>query len=556
MLLLLALAFGATAPGVDSAPAAGNVDFATQIRPILESRCYECHGETKQKGRLRLDQRGSVFEPPKGKKPRVVAGKPDESTLYTLTVLPKDDADIMPAEGEPLTAEQIALIRTWIEQGAQWPQEEGTPAPEPKTTGAQADATGKGSDDLGLSPISESERLAEDAVMSKIGERGGLALRVAANTSALEVNYALLGGAASDADLALLLGLEKNLVWLNLSRTAISDSGLAVLGSFKELRRLNLSNTKISDAGLGALSGLQNLEYLNLYGTTVTDAGIASLSALPRLRDVFVWQTAVSESGAKALADARPGVTVDRGVYEPAKSEPILEELAPVAAAPINTKCPISGADVDPNMTVTIDEQAIAFCCGNCKAQFEKDPQAFLGKVAEFKPNVVANASPAPVAEELWSGRLVDLDGKEVDLATLRGRVVLVVNTASLGRYAEQFSGLQTLEMTYRDKGFAVVGFPSNDFGAQEPGDARAIAEFARKQYGASFMLFQKDTITGSRSPAAKLFDRLATAAGKAPSWNFTKYLVSKDGKTVSHFAPKVDPTGAELRAAIDASLQ
>lgn len=547
MLLLLALSLGAP-------PVAGNVDFATQIRPILESRCYECHGEKKQKGRLRLDQRSSVFEPPKGKKPRVVAAKPDESSLYTLTILEKDDPDIMPAEGDPLTAEQTALLRAWIEQGAVWPED--APAPGPKTTGAHTDVTGaSASDDLAMPPVSDEERAIEESAMSKIGARGGLALRVAANTTAIEANFSLLGAGAGDADLALLSGLEKDLVWLNLSRTAITDAGAAGLSKFKELRRLNLSNTKITDAALPALTGLERLEYLNLYGTAVTDAGIASLAALPRLRDVFVWQTAVSEDGAKALAAARAGINVDRGVYEPARSEPAPELAAEPAVKPVNAKCPISGADIDAAVTSTFEGRTIAFCCANCRAQFEKDPGSFVPKIPEIAAERAA--AVAESGEELWSGTFVDLDGKDVDLKNFRGRVVLVVNTASLGRYASQYGGLQALEKEYRDRGFAVLAVPSNDFGGQEPGDARAISDFARKQFGAEFTLLAKDSISlDSNSPASKLFARLAAASGAAPSWNFSKYLVAKDGKTVTHFAPKVDPASKLLRDAIESALE
>lgn len=554
MLLMLALSFGAT-------PVSGNVDFDAQIRPILESRCYECHGEKKQKGRLRLDQRTSVFEPPKGKKPRVVAGKPDESSLYTLTTLEKDDPDIMPAEGDPLTAEQTALLRAWIEQGAPWPED--APPPEPKTTGATADATGAGgADDLTLPPITEEERAAEEQVMAKIGARGGLALRVAANTPAIETNFSLLGAAAADADLALLAGLEKNLVWLNLSRTSVTDAGVATLSNFSQLRRLNLSNTKITDAALASLSGLERLEYLNLYGTAVTDAGIAALAALPRLRDVFVWQTAVSEDGAKVLAAARAGINVDRGVYEPAKSEPAPELAADAGGKAMNAKCPVSGADVDASVVSTFEGQTIAFCCANCRAQFEKDPASFVAKIPEFASKTAAPAAPAADAqaateEELWSGKFQDLDGNDVDLATLRGRVVLVVNTASQGRYASQYAGLQSLEKTYRDRGFTVLAIPSDDFGGQEPGDSRSIAQFARKQFGVEFTLLAKDSVaSGSASPAAKLFAKLAKASGHPPTWNFTKYLVAKDGRTVEHFAPRVDPSGKRIREAIEAALE
>ncbi len=543
----------------DDAPAA-KVDFAKDIQPILEGRCIECHGPKKAKGRLRLDQKDSVFHPPGNKKPRIVPGKPDQSSLFKLVTLPKDDPDVMPAEGEKLTNDQIALLKAWIEQGAVWPDAAATPDSAGKPATAPETKTPEGAppahpDDLGLHPLSDAERAAEDAAMAKISERGGLALKIASNSAAVEVNFSLLGADVKDGDLALLSGVQHDLIWLNLARTSVTDAGLAALANLKELRRLNLSNTKIGDAGLAALLGFSNLEYLNLYGTGVTDAGIAALAKLPKLRDLYVWQTAVTDAGAKALVGANSKLRVDRGVYEPAKSEPIAELVKP---APINKTCPVSGKPVDANVTSTVDDQVIAFCCANCKAEFDKNPQALLGKIAEFKPKgapaAQAAATVALASDEFFAGKLTDLDGKEVDLAKYKGKVVLVVNTASTGRYAGQFRGLQQIYADYQGKGFEILAFPSNDFGNQELGDAKAISDFARRQFGAQFTLLSKTSLK-SDSPHSAWLGKIGNAGGGLPTWNFTKYLVAKDGKTVQRFLPKVTPDGAEMRAAIEQAL-
>ncbi len=539
------------------------VDFATQVKPIFEARCVECHGEKKAKGRLRLDSKESAFAAPKkNKKARVVAGHPEESSIYGLVSLPKDDPDIMPAEGEPLTAAQIAILKAWIEQGANWPDAGGTPAPEPKANpdGRPPEpAVTSTADGFGLPALSDADRASEEAAMSKVAARGGLALRIASNSTAVEVNLSLLGPQVTDADLALLAGVEKDLVWLNLSRTAVSDAGLATLAGFQRLRRLNLSNTKVTDAAIASIAALPELEYLNLYGTSVTDAGLGGLKGLQRLRDVYVWQTAVTADGAKALADSLPSVRIDRGVYEAAKSEPVEIAADPSAAAkpaPVNKTCPVSGAAIDAGVTVTVDGQVIAFCCNNCKAQFEKDPAALLPKIAEFKPTaaaIPATSAAAPAAGLVVSGTLQDLDGNVVDLAVFAGKVVLCVNTASLGRNASQLAGLQSLHAAYHDRGLEVLAFPSDDFGNQEPGDAKAIADFARRQYGVKFTILAKGSVRSGGNGG--LFDRLAQASGHAPNWNFEKYLVAKDGKTVTHFGASVSPDGRELRAAIEDAL-
>jgi glutathione peroxidase len=146
------------------------------------------------------------------------------------------------------------------------------------------------------------------------------------------------------------------------------------------------------------------------------------------------------------------------------------------------------------------------------------------------------------------------LDSAPADLASLRGKVVLVVNVASACGFTPQYAGLQKLHDELQPRGFAVVGFPSNDFGAQEPGDAAQIREFCSAKYHVTFPLFAK-VVTKAGAEQSPVYAWLQQATGKLPNWNFCKYLIAKDGTALGFFAAKVAPDAPELRAAITAAL-
>jgi len=144
------------------------------------------------------------------------------------------------------------------------------------------------------------------------------------------------------------------------------------------------------------------------------------------------------------------------------------------------------------------------------------------------------------------------LDGTPKDLRDYAGRVLLVVNTASECSCTPQYEGLQKLYDTYKDRGFEVLAFPSNDFGAQEPGTPAQIAEFCAKNYKVTFPLFEKVATHGpEQSP---VFRFLAADYGE-PKWNFFKYLVGKNGRVKRAFTNAVKPSAAEVVKAIEAAL-
>lgn len=146
-----------------------------------------------------------------------------------------------------------------------------------------------------------------------------------------------------------------------------------------------------------------------------------------------------------------------------------------------------------------------------------------------------------------FSGRTID--GEEKSLDEFKGKLLLIVNTASECGYTPQYEGLERLYKKYQDKDFAVLGFPCNQFGQQEPGGEAEIKSFCQKNYGVTFPLFSKVDVNGEK--AHPLFTYLKTAlpgiAGtESIKWNFTKFLIGKDGKPIERFAPGTKPEALE----------
>jgi glutathione peroxidase len=144
-------------------------------------------------------------------------------------------------------------------------------------------------------------------------------------------------------------------------------------------------------------------------------------------------------------------------------------------------------------------------------------------------------------------------NGEAQSLCQYQGKVLLVVNTASKCGYTPQYDGLEALYRKYKDRGLVVIGFPSNDFGSQEPGSNKQIAEFCRTTYGVQFPLYEKTTVKDLAGNP--FYSELARATGHAPKWNFHKYLVDREGKAVASFVSDVAPQSRELVTRIEALL-
>ena len=158
--------------------------------------------------------------------------------------------------------------------------------------------------------------------------------------------------------------------------------------------------------------------------------------------------------------------------------------------------------------------------------------------------------------QSIYDFEAVSIDGKPARLATQRGKVMLIVNTASACGFTPQFAGLEKLWQDYSERGLVVIGFPSNQFGAQDPGSNDEIASFCEMNYGVTFPMMAKVDVNGDNAPplwkwlTAKAPGILGT---KTIKWNFTKFLVGKDGKVIKRFAPNDSPES--LRGDIEAAL-
>lgn len=148
--------------------------------------------------------------------------------------------------------------------------------------------------------------------------------------------------------------------------------------------------------------------------------------------------------------------------------------------------------------------------------------------------------------------RLADAEVVNLNQA-YQGQVILVVNTASHCGFTSQYAGLERLYRTYKDRGFVVLGFPSNDFANQEPGSEQEIQQFCRLTYSIEFPMFEKVSVKKGR--AASLFERLAMAGALYPKWNFYKYLIDRDGHLVDYYISTTKPDSGKVIKAIESRL-
>lgn len=162
--------------------------------------------------------------------------------------------------------------------------------------------------------------------------------------------------------------------------------------------------------------------------------------------------------------------------------------------------------------------------------------------------------TPAFAANSVHEFTMNDIDGQPFAMAQLKGKAVLVVNVASRCGYTPQYAGLEALYQKYKSRGLVVVGVPANNFGGQEPGADAEIKQFCSRTYNVTFPMLSKVSVKGA--DITPLYAYLTTAQGGDVKWNFTKFLVGKDGKAVQRFESKVAPDSAELSAAIEQILK
>ncbi|WP_020597383.1 leucine-rich repeat domain-containing protein [Spirosoma panaciterrae] len=301
------------------------------VNPILQTRCVQCHNADKSKAKLRLDSPEMIK---KGYEdgPVFVSGKSANSELIKVCLLPVEDDHHMPPKGKnQLTEGQIALLTWWIDQGAPFDKKVSDLAVNDAIRPVLASLSGGGPIETGGStiatgPAPESPVLtmkmeaANPKAVEELKKAGLLVLPLSKEQNQLEVS-AVNARTFNDAQAALLPKVSKQLVWLKLGDTQISDAALAQVAKLENLQKLHLEQTKITDAGLKQLKNLPNLEYLNLYGTHVTDAGLTELTSLKNLKTVYLWQTKVTDQGVANLKKAMPKLDVIGGLSEQAIAE-------------------------------------------------------------------------------------------------------------------------------------------------------------------------------------------------------------------------------------------
>lgn len=277
---------------------------------VFERHCTECHNAGKLKGGLRLDTHAGILEGGESG-PVAVAGDSASSELLRRVQLPLDDKKHMPPKGKaPLDVDEVAVLAWWIEAGA--PDTETLRAlrapPEIRAAFSRT--------------LPEPERRAVEELQHRLAAEyentladlratiPGSLRPITPGERELEYTAAIAGPAFGDAELLELGAVGSDLVWLDLSRTAVTAAGLRALGAMPNLQRLDLRDTSVGDDAVPALAGLRSLETLGLYGTRVSDTGVVPLAALPALRQLYVGGTSVTEAGRDALRAARAELVV------------------------------------------------------------------------------------------------------------------------------------------------------------------------------------------------------------------------------------------------------
>lgn len=288
----------------------GATAFEAFIQPVFEKKCVNCHNPRKKKGELLLDTREGLLAGGKHG-PVVKPGKPDSSELYRRITLPGHDEDRMPPKGKlPLSPEEIALLRQWIELGADF------------TTPATA--------------LHPDEKPAEQAVFFppvqvKKADPDVLELlrknRIAVMPLGQDVPWLAVSVAGKkdldDAKLDLLKKIKDQIIHLDCSHSNADDRLLVLLKELPNLTRLNLSNTAVTDEGLKHLKNLQFLEYLNITTTAIGDASVETLASLQGLRTLYTWNSRLSPQGLQQIRNRKPALRLDAGAPADTAAAPL-----------------------------------------------------------------------------------------------------------------------------------------------------------------------------------------------------------------------------------------
>ncbi|MBL7763546.1 MAG: hypothetical protein JNL23_09015 [Chitinophagaceae bacterium] len=291
--------------------------YKDAIQPLLQARCYNCHGPNKKKGKLRLDTPEFIWKG--GEDGKVIdTAKVDESELIKRLLLPSTDEDHMPPKEKPqLTKTEIDLLHWWVSTGADVSKKVKDLPQNEKIKGMLAILqTGEQAADV-KQPAdipAKTVAAAEEKAINALKDAGVMLVPVAQNSNYLSANFVTVTLNA-DSVIKLLEPIQKQLVWLNLGYSAVSDAGLVSVAKLDNLTRLFLNNTAVTDKGIAALSKSASLRYINLVNTKITLAGLSQLKDLKQLQSIYLYKTTISKDQWGDLKKMFPKVVLDSGGY-------------------------------------------------------------------------------------------------------------------------------------------------------------------------------------------------------------------------------------------------
>jgi uncharacterized membrane protein/mono/diheme cytochrome c family protein len=328
----------------DTKKVIANIDEAVVytdiIEPILATKCYSCHGESKQKGKLRLDLPNYIVHG--GEEGKVLTPyQPGSSEIINRLLLPTSNEEHMPPVQKPqLTKDEVALLHWWIESGANFTAAVKNTKQTAAIKGLLASfSNGAGGDDgantssgASILPTKNASPIASD-ILAQLNKEGIVVVPVVNGSNYVRAN--LIGVENLSAQtFQLLAKISDQLLQLNASFTAITNEHLSLLSNCKQLKQLFLNSTAITDKGLNALVAFENLETLSIAQTKTTEAGINGLSALKKLKKVYLYGTGYTKGSLTQLQQKIQGLKIDTGGYKlPVLATDTTEATAPVVKA-------------------------------------------------------------------------------------------------------------------------------------------------------------------------------------------------------------------------------
>jgi mono/diheme cytochrome c family protein len=293
------------------------VAYADLVQPLLQNKCYSCHSSEKQKGKLRLDLEAMMLKGGKNG-PAVTPGNAEKSELIKRVQLTLGNDEHMPPKEKPqLSESEIALLHWWIDNGADFKKKvKDLKQPEGIKKVLMSFQSGVVEVAKEISEIPKEEvKPADEGTLKRLADWNISVLPVAANGNYLSVNF-INAKSTVDSVMSELAKLNKQVVWLKMDYTSITNNELKRISGMEQLIRLHLNNTKITDAGLTQLKKLNKLRVLSLVGTAVTLKGLLQLKGLKSLKNIFLYQSKVTEKDLVQLKAAFPKVNIDLGNYK------------------------------------------------------------------------------------------------------------------------------------------------------------------------------------------------------------------------------------------------